>query len=101
MSLAASGTLVWDGPITALNSNVTIAKSGAGTLFMGTNSCDGPFAYKGSGAAGAIVVDSIGNIGGGPSSLGAPTTAAADWQEIARQLMSAYASLKETVTNGR
>jgi len=78
VNVSAAAPLVWNGPITATNSGVFIAKQGTGTLFMGSNSYDGPFGWDNAGnlGGGTIVIDSIGNVGGGASSLGAPTTAA-------------------------
>jgi autotransporter-associated beta strand protein len=76
VTVSGAAPLVWNGPITATNAGVLIAKQGSGTLFMGSNSYAGPFGFDGSNAAGTIVVDSIRNVGGGASSLGAPTTAA-------------------------
>jgi len=86
--------LVWNGPITATNSGVLVAKQGPGTLFMGSNSYAGPFGFDGSTAAGTIVVDSIRNVGGGASSLGAPTTAASGTIRIVNSTAGVAARLR-------
>ena len=82
VNVSGAAPLVWNGPITATNSGVLIAKQGSGTLFMGSNSYDGPFGFNASAAAGTIVINSIGNVNGGASSLGAPTTAASGTIQI-------------------
>jgi len=66
------------GAISSTNADVTFAKSNAGTLFLlGANTYTGQTVFAGGGnTAGTIVINSIGDVSGGASSLGAPTTAA-------------------------
>lgn len=73
ISVASGGDLVITGPISSANSNITLDKANSGTLFLlGQNSYTGPTRFNSLG--GTIVINSIGNVNGGNSSLGAPTS---------------------------
>ena len=73
----AGHALVITGSISSTNTNVSLISSGAGPLFLlGANTYTGQTVFFDSTNLGPIVINSIGNVGAGASSLGAPTTAA-------------------------
>ncbi|CAN5453685.1 hypothetical protein BH09VER1_BH09VER1_36290 [soil metagenome] len=78
---AVNESVAITGVISATATNVGLNKYSEGTLFlMGANTYAGTTSFDTSG--GVIVANTIGNVGSGPTSLGAPTTALAGTIQI-------------------